>query len=173
MGVTVRFLRPGELRLYLEIVARAIRGGAGDHYPPEAIEGWAPKATDGSLHELMVNADGEVRLIAELDGTPAGIGALAPAASELRACYVVPEAMRRGCGAAIVREIERLAKEHGVARLELAASLNAEPFYTALGYRVRERSQVRLSNGHELCCVWMEKDLEPGESVPPSTSTRA
>jgi GNAT superfamily N-acetyltransferase len=68
-------------------------------------------------------------------------------------------AAQRGCGSALVREIERLAKEHGLSRLELAGSLNAEPFYASLGYEVKERSDVALPNGHRLPCVWMEKAL--------------
>jgi putative acetyltransferase len=159
MGIAIRLLRPDELRLYLEIVARAIRGLATSHYSPEAIDGWIPKITDESLDELALNPDEEVRLIAELDGRPAGIGAVVISKSELRACYVLPELARRGCGAAIVAEIERLAKERGLSRLELAGSLNAEPFYSSLGYRVRERSAVLLRNGHRLACVWMEKTL--------------
>ena len=74
-------------------------------------------------------------------------------------CYVTPEAARHGCGSALVREIERLGREVGLARLELASSLNAERFYASFGYRVRERSDVALRNGHRLPCVWMEKDL--------------
>ena len=86
MGVTVRPLRPDELRMYLDVVARAIRGLAASHYSPEAIDGWVPKITDQSLQELTLNAEGEIRLVAELDGTPAGIGALIFEKSELRAC---------------------------------------------------------------------------------------
>jgi len=147
------------LPLYLEIVGAAIRGLAVSHYSPEAIEGWAPKITAHFLAELAANADEEIRLIAELDGAPAGIAALVVGNSELRACYVRPSAARRGCGSALVREIERLAKEHGLSRLELAGSLNAEPFYTSLGYEVREQSDVALPNGHRLPCVRMEKVL--------------
>jgi len=94
-----------------------------------------------------------------LNGEPVAIGALIVERSELRACYVRPEAAHRGCGSAVVREIERLAREHGLTRLELAGSLNAEPFYASLGYRVRERSEVMLRNGHRMAAVWMEKEL--------------
>jgi putative acetyltransferase len=159
MSLTVRPLRPDELRVYLDIVSRAIRGLAASHYSSEAIDGWVPRMTDQSIQELTVNAEGEIRLLAELDGVPAGIGALVVEKSELRACYVVPEAARRGCGSALVREIERLATDHGLTRVQLASSLNAEAFYASLGYRVGERSEVALPNGHRLPCVWMEKDL--------------
>ena len=83
-------------------------------------------------------------LIAELEGEPVAIGAVILKRSELRACYVSPKAARRGCGSVLVREIERLARENGLVRLELAASLNAEPFYAA-----RPR----------MAAVWMEKSL--------------
>lgn len=159
MAVTVRPLRAGEERLYLEIVSRAIRGLALGYYPAEAIEGWGPKITDEALDDLTLNVDKEIRLVSELDGIPSGIGALVVSGAELRACYVLPEAGRRGCGSALVLEIERPAREHGLKRLELAASLNAEPFYAARGYRVRERSHVVLRNQHALACVWMVKDL--------------
>ena len=159
MAVTVRPIRAGEERLYLEIVGRAIRGLAAPHYPAEAIEGWVPPLTDDYVEDIARNADNEIRLIAELDGTPVGIGALVAAGSELRACYVAPDAARRGCGTAIVGEIERLAREQGLRRLELAASLNAEAFYASNGYRVRERSSVTLPHGTTLACVWMEKEL--------------
>ncbi len=158
-GVTVRPLAAGELRLYLDIVTRAIRGLAGSHYSAEAIAGWVPHITDEYLDLLTMNVDGEVRLLAELDGVPAGIGTLVPPTSELRACYVLPETVRRGVGRTLVREIERLARECGLKELELASSLNAEPFYLEQGYRVRDRGEVTLSNGHTLACVWMEKDL--------------
>jgi putative acetyltransferase len=159
MPITVRPLRDDEGRIYLEIVNSAIRGLAVGHYPPEAIEGWVVPVTDETVRDLMLNRDNEIRVIADLDGEPAGIGALVLARSELRACYVSPHAARRGCGSALVREIERLARENGLTRLELAASINAEAFYAAHGYEVRERSDVVLGNGHRMAAVWMGKNL--------------
>jgi putative acetyltransferase len=158
-GVTVRPLASGELRLYLEIITRAIRGLAVSHYSADAIASWVPRMTDDFIDELAMNIDGEIRLVAELDGAPAGVGALVLQNSELRACYVVPEKARRGAGSALVREIERLAAQHGLTQLNLTGSLNAEPFYLRHGYRVRERGDHRLSNGHMLACVVMEKEL--------------
>ena len=159
MSITVRPLRDDELRTYLEIHTSAVRGLAVTHYAPDVIEGWVVPITDATIRDLTLNPDGEIRLIAALDGAPAGIGALVLERSEVRACYVVPEAARRGCGSALVREIERLARENGLTRLDLAASLNAEPFYAAHGYEVRERSEVVLRNGHRMPAVLMGKNL--------------
>ena len=71
----------------------------------------------------------------------------------------LPKLLDEGCGSALVREIERLARENGLTRLELAASINAETFYAAHGYEVRERSEVVLGNGHRMSAVWMGKNL--------------
>ena len=159
MPLTIRSLRDDEGRLYLEIVNRAIRGLAIAHYPPDIIDRWVVPLTDESVQNLMLNPDHELRLIAELNGTPAGIGALVVQRSELRACYVTPEAARQGCGSALVTEIERVARAHALTRLVLAASINGDPFYAAHGYVVRERSTVALSNGLRMHAVWMEKNL--------------
>jgi putative acetyltransferase len=159
MTFAVRPLRADEGRIYLEIVNSAIHGLAVSHYTPEAIDGWVVPVTDETVQDLMLNADHEIRLVAELDGCAVGIGALILERSELRACYVSPDVARRGCGSALVHEIERLARENGLTRLELAASLNAEFFYAAHGYEVRERSDVVLRNGHKMAAVWMTKNL--------------
>ena len=161
MPVTVRPLRDDEIRLYLEIHERSIRGLAGSHYSQDAIEGWVVPPTDENIHRLTLNAEREIRLMAELDGRPVGIGALVLEKSELRAVYVAPEGARRGCGSALVREIERIARNNDVARLKLDASLNAERFYAGLGYNVVERTEVTLPNGHTMAAVRMEKVLQP------------
>lgn len=147
--------------MYLGIVNRAIRGLAADRYPPEIIDAWAAPVTDDSVAALLLDAGGEIRLVAELDGEAVGIGALVLEESELRACYVAPDAARRGCGSALVREIERIARAHGLRRLELVASLNAEPFYAAHGYRVLGRDGHVLRTGHRMAAVRMGKDLVP------------
>jgi putative acetyltransferase len=158
MSFLVRPLRDDEALAYLEIVNSAIRGLAMGHYSPEQIDGWLVSLDEDRLEEFRRNEDGEVRLVAELNGSPVGIGAVA---AELRACYVVPGVSRQGCGCALVREIERIATAQRVEKLWLAASLNAEAFYRAQGYRVTQRKPVTLRNGAELPAVFMEKQLVP------------
>ena len=152
-------MRPDEARTFLEIHSRSIRGLAARHYTPEVIARWVVPATEDNVRGFLKNPDDEIRLIAELDGEAVGLGCLILANSELRACYVVPEASRKGVGSALVREIERLAKEHGLSGLELAASLNAEPFYLAQGYEVVERSEHVLRSGLRMASVKMRKNL--------------
>lgn len=160
MPCVVRSLGDDELSLYLEIVNASIKGLAVHHYPAAAIQGWLVPVTEATLADLAVNLEHEIRLIAELGGRPVGIGALVLEGSELRACYVLPTAARQGVGTALVKAIEGRAVVHGLDHLELSASLNAEPFYAALGYRVLEHRDVMLRNGHRLAAVRMHRSLD-------------
>ena len=159
MTITVRAFREDEASTFLDIQSRSVRGLAALHYPTEVIDAWVVPANPENVRGVLLNPDGEIRLIAELNGEPVGIGALVVANSELRACYVVPEAARQGVGSALVREIERLATAHGLTRLQLQASVNAEPFYAALGYDVVERGEHVLRTGRRMAAVKMLKSL--------------
>ena len=159
MACVVRVLHEDELRSYIDIVNGAITGLATTHYAAEVIHNWIVPVTDETLNELRLNEDREIRLVAELDGQLVGIGALVVERSELRACYVLPTATRQGVGTALVNAIEAIAREKGLDHLAFAASLNAEPFYCALGYCVRERREVALRNGLRMDAVWMHKEL--------------
>jgi len=159
MSVTVREMRSGDARRFLEIHHAAVRGIAARDYPAGVVEAWAPPITEQLIDRFLANRDGEVRLVAEIDGEPVGIGAIVVGASELRACYVLPAAARRGVGSAIVSEIERIARDHRLDQLHLESSTTAEPFYAALGYRVESRGELLLSAGVLMAAVKMRKRL--------------
>src|SRR5687767_6880220 len=115
MAIIVRPMRPDEGRSFLELHGRSVRGLAAQLYSSEVIDAWAGRVTDEAVQRFLKNPDGEIRLIAELDGVPVGLGCVVIPNSELRVCYVVPEAARMGVGTAVVKEIERIARENGLA----------------------------------------------------------
>lgn len=98
MTVTVRPLlaTEREARTFLEIRHASIRALAAKDYSEEVIEGWAPPTTDDRVEGFLKNRDNEIRLVAEADGRVVGLGCLVVKDSELRACYVHPDAARRG-----------------------------------------------------------------------------
>jgi putative acetyltransferase len=162
MSVVVRPMRDDEARSFLLIQRASVRGLAANDYPPSVIDAWAPlPVTDAAVAFFRVNHDNEIRLVAELDGELVGIGALVLAVSELRACYVLPAAARCGIGSALVAEIERIARHHGLTHLELLSSLTAEPFYRRLGYEVEDRIEHVLGSGRgRMAAVKMRKAIE-------------
>jgi putative acetyltransferase len=160
MSVTVREMRPEDARRFLEIQRAAVRGIAAKDYPASVVEAWAGPITDQVVERFLANRDQEVRLVAEIDGEPVGIGAIVVSNSELRACYVAPSAARLGVGSALVAEIERIAREHRLDHLQLESSTTAEPFYSALGYQVESRGELFLSPDVPMAAVKMRKRLE-------------
>ncbi len=158
MLITIRELRRGEERLFLELHARSVRALAVKHYPPDVIDAWCVPLTSRNLAAFARNTDKELRLIAEVGGVALGLGALCMKPAELRACYVVPEGARQGIGTAMVREIERIATDHRLERLELLASINAEPFYASLGYQ-SDGCTEHVMRGRPMAAVRMSKRL--------------
>jgi putative acetyltransferase len=160
MPLTVRKMRPQDARSFLEVHHAAVRGLAAADYPPDVIEAWAPlPISDEAVNLVAAAAPGQIRLVAGSDGEIVGIGEIVPALNELRACYVMPKAARQGVGTALVREIERIARAHGLTHLQLDAPLTSELFYLSLDYKVRERDEHVLGAGLKMACVKMEKQL--------------
>jgi putative acetyltransferase len=158
MTIRVRRMRREDARRFLEVHHVAVRGLAAKDYPWAVIRDWAPlPITDTAIERFLANADKEIRLVAEMEGEIVGIGALVLDPAELRACYVLPSATRQGVGSAIVRAVERIARKQRVASLHLVASVNSEPFYAALGYKVRKRGEHVLQSGRRMACVRMWK----------------
>ncbi len=158
MPAAIRELRHGEERLFLELHAQSVRGLAAGQYSPEVIDAWCVAPTEENLASFIKNPDHEQRLVAEIDGRVVGLAALVLEGSELRACYVLPEAARKGVGTALVREIEQLALAHHLDHLELVSSINAEPFYASLGYRSEGCTEHNM-RGQPMAAVKMSKRL--------------
>jgi GNAT superfamily N-acetyltransferase len=79
-----------------------VRGIAAKDHPLAVIEAWAPMpATEDAIERVRANPEKEYRLIAEMEGRVIGIGAAVFEKFELRACYVAPDAGRRGVGSAL------------------------------------------------------------------------
>jgi putative acetyltransferase len=150
--------------VFLDIHHAAVRGLAAHDYPASVIDSWAPMPISvEAMDAFEANPADEIRVIAELDEATVGIGVLAPESNEIRACYVRPDAVRQGIGTAIVRELERAAQARGLDHLHLSASLTAERFYLALGYRVMSRGEHVLQSGERMAAVFMERSLvRPG-----------
>jgi GNAT superfamily N-acetyltransferase len=159
-SVVIREMRSKDAQAFLEVHHAAVRGTAAKDYPLAVIEAWAPMpVTEDAMGLVRANADKEFRLIAEIAGRVVGIGAAVFENLELRACYVAPDAGRKGVGSALVKGIERAARGLRVPRLELDSSVTAEFFYRTLGYEVVERGEHVLGSGQRMACVKMRKEL--------------
>lgn len=123
------------------------------------IDGWAPPITNETVAAFLENPDCEICVVAELDGEIVGIGSVVPHLSQPRACYVSPKGARKGVGTRIVRELERIARQNGVMRLESVSTITAEPFYRSLGYTMGRKVQHITSGGVVMDAIEMSKEL--------------
>jgi putative acetyltransferase len=161
MSIKVRKMLTEDARTFLEVHHAAVRGIAAKDYSPEVVEDWAPiPVTERDVERFLANPDDEIRVVAEIDGKIVGIGCLVVANCELRACYVAPNAAHNGVGSALVREIERIARDHGLAYLQMDSSITAEPFYSHHGYSVHQRNEHTLNSGRSMPCIKMAKVLK-------------
>ena len=91
--------------------------------------------------------EGRVRVAVDRDGNLLGFTVvLAPrdGAVELDGLFVDPAAMRRGVGAALVRDACARARAAGAERVDVIANDNALGFYERMGFRSRGWAQTRF-----------------------------
>jgi len=87
-----------------------------------------------SLHAGWFDTDGTLLGVASIYRMSPEGAADDPGDWRLRGMAVVPEARRRGVGAALVRACEEHARARGGTRMWFNARIDALPFYFALGY---------------------------------------
>lgn len=148
---------PADAATIWAIHTRAIRETASSHYAPESIAAWSGRTTPASY---LVPIATQVVLVACNDtGRIAGFAELDPAEGLVKACYVDPDFDRRGVGRALMQAVERAAREHGRSALTLDASINALPFYRALGWQRECSTRHELAPGAWLDCAIMTKRI--------------
>jgi putative acetyltransferase len=163
MPLLIRDLEQADARTFLEVHRASVRALAARDYAPELVSDWAPwPVSADAVTALLHRWEQEHRVIAEDGCLALGVGALAIEKRELTACYVRPEAARRGVGTAIVERLEAIARGAGLDAIELDSSLGAARFYRARGYQIVARTEHLLSSGRAMAAVRMRKILASG-----------
>ncbi len=133
----------------------AIRAGCAPHYPAGLIARWTDPATDPPFR-LPPPEHG---YFACLGAERVATGVLDLAGGRIEAMFVHPAFAGRGIGRAVFGHLEAIARAAGTPTLALEATLNAVPFYAALGCRHHGGAVVTSSRGLALTCVPMTKAL--------------
>jgi putative acetyltransferase len=172
-GDRTREIRPAttaDAEAIIDLHFAAVHETAATFYPREVLDTWSRQPDEARYQRIRdaVTKGEELFLVAQDASGVVGFGSIVPSAQELRAVYVHPKAGRRGVGARILAELERLAIDCDVSQLQMAASINAEAFYRRAGYEIVERGVHRLGGGVEMACVRMKKHLT--DTRPPKTA---
>jgi GNAT superfamily N-acetyltransferase len=154
-SIRFRQVTVADAPMFFELRRAAILVGCAGHYPAALLDTWIDPATDGGLAEPTP----EHFYFAEIDGRVVGSGVLDLASGRIDAVFVHPTAFRRGIGAAIMRQLEQIARANGLRRLVLDATLNAVEFYRSMGFEGHARGTYASPRGLSLACIPMTKTL--------------
>lgn len=179
-------IRPARLEDAEEILAlhqASIRELASGAYSPAQIESWTQKPDGTEPYEVSIRDDTRHMVVAERarpaksdsrteragsdrgerpasrDGELVGWGRLDLNDGEVSAVYTHPDHAREGVGSAILGHLEGVARNVGMERIHLWASLNAVPFYERAGFEAMGETLHETSGGVVIECVEMEKGL--------------
>lgn len=156
MPVTLRPALPSDSDALWALRTVAVRVSCATHYAPEQIAAWTASPVSASYAAMLESGGG---IVALQDEAIAGYAMLDADKQEVDAVFVDPARAGPGIGKRLLAALEQLARQRGMARLRLSASLNAVPFYRAAGFvALREEAYVHPS-GVNLASVAMEKAL--------------
>jgi len=155
--ITIRPYTPDDAAGIVEMRHNAIQNVPTVYYDKFTLDEWS-EFREGSIQRLLSNS-AAIRIVAVINSEIVGYGELVTKKNLLGACYVLSSAGGKGVGRAIVAELERIAREHGITYLQLDSSMNAERFYLNCGYRITERTKHIMPSGSVMDCVKMHKDL--------------
>lgn len=129
VDVQVRPFRPADTAAVSWIIRRCLQEVNRAWYPAAVIEHMVAEYGPEHVRALVRHRE---MLVAERGGRVVGTVGLEGA--RVAGLFVDPDWHGRGVGSTLMAAIEARARAHGVARVELHASLNARAFYAARGY---------------------------------------
>lgn len=147
---------PADIDALWALRTMAVRVGCATHYVPEQIAVWMASPVPDAYAAMLVAGGGIVAMQGE---SIAGYAMLEPDKQEVDAVFVDPARAGLGIGKRLLAALEQLARQRGVVRLHLSASLNAVPFYAAAGFIALREEAYAHPSGISLASVAMEKVL--------------
>lgn len=146
---------PEDAWVAFEIRRLAIRHQCIGAYSEQQMLDWTKGSAQDGYDTLMQKHF----YLGYVEGEPVATGMLDLEHREIGAIFIHPDFIQRGLGKRMLRFLEALARDLGVAGVCLDATLNAADFYRRCGY-VGEGSAVYQSpSGLQLACVPMLKKL--------------
>lgn len=154
----IRRARQSDAQAIWDVRNQAILAQCLSAYPRELIDQWTGNPTPPD--DFPKNAEDKF-FVALADGLIVCTGTIDLETGRIDAIFVRPSHMRLGMGKRMLLHLESLATRHGLQVVTLDSSLNAAPFYRAMGYVGEDISVYKSPRGIEIPCIPMAKDLAP------------
>ena len=154
---TLRRFVPEDAEAVRDIIHRGLREINGRDYPAQHIEECCRRFTVEKI--IAQAAAAHMYVAAAASGRILGTGTIAPVRgseteSILLTIFVLPEAIGRGIGSAIIRALENDEYFRRAKRIEIPSSITAIGFYRKMGYSPKngtapdEEGLVRMEKFH-------------------------
>ena len=156
MPITLRPALPDDIVALWALRTVAVRVSCATHYAPEQIAVWTASTVPPAYAAMLAAGGG---IVAMQDNAITGYAMLDANKQEVDAVFVDPACAGLGIGKRLLAALELLARQRGIVRLHLSASLNAVPFYAAAGFVALREEAYAHPSGIRLASVAMEKAL--------------
>ena len=156
MPITLRPALPDDIVALWALRTVAVRVSCATHYAPEQIAVWTASTVPPAYAAMLAAGGG---IVAMQDNAMTGYAMLDANKQEVDAVFVDPACAGLGIGKRLLAALELLARQRGIVRLHLSASLNAVPFYAAAGFVALREEAYAHPSGISLASVAMEKAL--------------
>jgi GNAT superfamily N-acetyltransferase len=170
---------PGDISAIREMQRQSMKALAAGRYSDEEISAYLA----GHLPDVArAIAEGRYFVAIGMDGGMLGSGGWSSPASNVdrqrpdtrvstgeavaQGTFVTPAAARHGIASAIMHRVENDARDEGVRRLSLRATLSSVAFYEALGYTRGKNHEMTLAPGITFGFVEMSKPILPEPASP-------
>ncbi len=158
--IKIRLAKTKDAKARLQVHYDAVHEIASKDYGRRILNDWSPLVTDERIREYNKRPrEGKITLVAEIKGEIIGLGTIVPKEREIRAIYISPKSKRKGVGTALLRRLEKIAKEKGIKELNLESSITAEKFYNKNGYKSLRYRYFTLHTGRKMRSIKMFKTL--------------
>jgi putative acetyltransferase len=125
-------------------------------YSEQQVRAWLAGPSAGDYEAAIAN---KIILVEEVHGNVLAFAQLDDKHGVVERMYVSPQHARQGAGTRLLRALEVIAREKGLAMLSLDATLNAVAFYTSIGYASVALCEHKLQHGIVFPCMSMLKKL--------------
>lgn len=157
--IELRPLTVDDLSVARYIHAAAFARAAHGHYSTADIEAFGQFVRSARYADLML---GNPAVAAWLGSDMVATAAWSPGEAKsptarVFGLFVRPMFTGEGIGRRIVGHVEEEARGAGYPAIEAAATLNAAPFFEAIGYRFVRQGAWALPTGHEIAVTFLRK----------------
>lgn len=140
MKIGIRQLAQDDYATAARIFFCAVHEGTRSAYTYPQRLAWAGQTIDLDRWQTRINA--LTGFVAEQGGESVGFMTI-DKTGYIDLAFVLPSAMGKGVGKALLAKVEAWAKENGALHLTTAASLVARPFFLKCGWQVLAAEQVQ------------------------------